>query len=144
MEKILKIILAFVFVMLVSACVAGTEVAPTVFDITYESNGGTDVANMSAVEGRSFLEPTQPTRVGYSFNGWYSDSTLNNAYNFTYSVSGDINLYADWITNEYTVTFESNGGSDVESISFDYDTAVDEPTAPEMEHYTFLGWYEDI
>ncbi len=55
----------------------------------------------------------------------------------------DITLYAKWNINQYTIDFNSNGGSDVTSITQDYDTDVIAPTAPTKTGYTFAGWYSD-
>ena len=144
MERILKLILALLFVMLVSACIPGVQEAPDIFNVIFETNGGTSVGNLAVEEGKSFLEPTQPTKEGHTFNGWYSDSSLNNPYNFTYGVLGDTKLYAAWEVEQITMAFESDGATILTTIAFDYDTVVNEPLPPEKDYYTFSGWYEEI
>ena len=143
MDKIIKIVIGLILVMVISACIPSVEQDRDEYLITFSSDGGTRIDDVLVEENRSFLEPNQPVKEGYTFNGWYSDSLLNNTYNFTFPVAGDINLYAAWTVNQYTMIFESNGGSDVLSIEVDYDTLVNQPVNPEMEHYIFTGWYED-
>lgn len=46
--------------------------------------------------------------------------------------------------NNYTVTFQSNGGSDVASQEVEYEGLADIPADPVREGYTFTGWYEDL
>ena len=55
----------------------------------------------------------------------------------------DVTVYAKWNINEYTITFEENGGSEVEDITADYNTIVTKPVDPTKEHYTFDNWYVD-
>ena len=55
----------------------------------------------------------------------------------------DVTVYAKWNINEYTITFEENGGSEVESITDVYGATITAPTEPTKEHYTFDNWYVD-
>ena len=84
-----------------------------------------------------------PTRIGYLFTGWYSDPGLTQLYTFTTMPAEDITLYANWIINQYTITFDSNEGSVVEAITQDYATTLTEPTESTRKGYTFAGWYSD-
>lgn len=56
---------------------------------------------------------------------------------------GDIELYAKFTINQYTISFNADGGSDVDSITQDYNTVVSAPTAPTKNGYTFDGWFEN-
>ena len=83
-----------------------------------------------------------PSKTGYNFGGWYTASdclgaavtSLESAY------TGNITLYAKWMVNQYTISFDSNGGSAVSSITQDYNTAVTVPADPTREGYTFATW----
>jgi len=111
--------------------------------IAFEENGGSAVADITQQPGSAVSAPTAPTKTGYSFVGWYSDSALTNAYTFNVMPSQNVTLYAKWQINQYTLVFDTNGGSAVTSILADYNSAVSEPTAPTKLGYTFVGWFSD-
>ncbi|NLZ61530.1 MAG: hypothetical protein GX904_01895, partial [Acholeplasmataceae bacterium] len=185
------------------------------YTISFESNGGSPVASITQNIGTTVTKPTDPTKEGYSFDGWYSDESLTTAYTLTtmpaenitlyakwnpiiygityvldnginganpsdYTIetakiiladptkegntfngwfnnaeltgsqiteipqgtTGDITLYAKWTVNQYTISFESNGGSPVASITRNFGTTVRRPMATKTG-YTFRGWYSD-
>ena len=112
------------------------------YTVSFNSNQGSIVSSQSVNEGGMASQPSAPTRDGYRFAGWYSDIGLQTAYGFTESVTQNIVLYANW-TAIYTVSFNSDGGSAVESQTVEYDRTVTKPTAPAKEGYTFIGWYSD-
>lgn len=65
------------------------------YTITFNSNGGTPVADLSAEFGASITAPTPPTREGYNFEGWYENSSLTgNKYVFTTMPAKNFMLYA--------------------------------------------------
>ena len=122
-----------------------TEVAENESTITFVSNGGSAVAPLVAEEGSAISEPAEPTREGYTFVAWYTDNgTFENLYSFTTMPVDDLTLYADWTINEYTITFDSNGGSAVAPITQNYGTNVIEPSNPTASNYTFIGWFTDV
>jgi uncharacterized repeat protein (TIGR02543 family) len=70
------------------------------YTVSFDSNGGSSVSNQTINEGDKVTQPTDPTKEGYIFNGWYSDEETTNLWNFdTDTVTSDITLYADWIVN---------------------------------------------
>lgn len=138
MDKIIKIGFMIVFVMFISACNSATDE----FNISFESNGGSIVEGVLVEDGNSFLAPTNPTKEGYIFNGWYSDSLFNDSYDFTSPVAGDINLFADWDAVQRTISFDSDGGNLVESVTYYFGASVESPAVPIKEGFDFLGWYQ--
>lgn len=64
--------------------------------VTFDSNGGNYNETINVKEGENVQEPEIPFKEGYTFLGWYSDSSLNNPYDFSRSVTGVLNLYAKW------------------------------------------------
>ena len=89
-------------------------------------------------------KPDNPTKPGHTFNGWYTDSALTQAWNFDDWVTGELKLYAGWTVNQYTITFDTAGGSTVAPITQDYGTAITVPANPTREGYTFIGWDKEI
>jgi uncharacterized repeat protein (TIGR02543 family) len=111
------------------------------FVVTYVSNGGSEVEvgyfkNLGTVES----SPTSPTRRGYTFAGW-SATDGGTAISFPYApgVSEDINVYARWTVNTYSVTFNANGGVAVPNGSFTVERSIPLVT-PIRVGYTFQGW----
>jgi uncharacterized repeat protein (TIGR02543 family) len=80
--------------------------------------------------------PADPTRTGYTFAGWIP--TVPNT-----MPASDTNCVAQWTINQYTISFDSNGGSAVAPITQDYNTAVTAPADPTKTGYSFTGWYSD-
>ena len=89
-------------------------------------------------------KPDNPTKPGHTFNGWYTDSALTQAWNFDDWVTGELKLYAGWTVNQYTITFDTNGGSEIAPITQDYGTKLTTPDNPTRKGYTFKGWDKEI
>ena len=89
-------------------------------------------------------KPDNPTKVGYTFTGWYTDSAFTQAWNFDDWVTGELRLYAGWKVKRYTITFDTAGGSKIESITQDYGTTITTPANPTREGYTFIGWNKEV
>jgi len=76
-----------------------TPPIPT-FEVTFNSNGGTAVENQVVNSGATVESPTDPSRSGYTFVGWFTDNnTFENQWNFATQVTGDLTLYAQWRRN---------------------------------------------
>ncbi|WP_411735586.1 InlB B-repeat-containing protein [Paenibacillus sp. M2] len=114
-----------------------------IYTVAFNSNGGSLVADQNMQTGGNATEPAVPTRDGYTFNGWYSDAGLNEAYSFTTSVTGNLTLYAKWTFNSRTVDFDSNGGAAVGSQTVVTGNQAVAPAAPKWAGYRFEGWYSD-
>ena len=103
------------------------------YTITFDSDGGSEVASITADYKSTLMKPTDPTKEGYTFAGW------SPAFPETMPLNGAA-LKATWTPNQYTITFDSDGGSDVASITADYKSTVTKPADPTKEGYTFAGW----
>jgi len=112
--------------------------------ITFNTNGGSSIANIVKEYNTIIYEPTRPTKIGYTFVGWYQDSNLTIKQEFPFTMPDyDITLYAKWEINQYTITFDSNGGSFVDSIVANYNATITKPNDPVKTGYRFAGWYTD-
>lgn len=113
------------------------------YTITYNSNGGSAVSSQSFSGLQTTYEPTEPTKAGYTFAGWYTNSACTNAFSFGSNLTGDITLYAKWNANKYKITYEANGGTSVSSTTFTSEQNTYAPGEPSREGYKFVGWYTD-
>ncbi|GAA3876250.1 hypothetical protein GCM10022381_18630 [Leifsonia kafniensis] len=113
------------------------------YTVTFNSQGGSPVADGTATHNGLVLQPTTaPTRTGYTFNGWFTQATDGTAWNFaTDTITGATTLHAQWTINTYTVTFNSQKGTAVANGTATYNGLVGEPAAaPTRTGYTFNGW----
>ena len=113
------------------------NVTPATVTYAYGALGGT-YATQIVQAGEKAIEPDVPSRQGYQFTDWYLDDTK---YDFNTAVTGGMTLTAKWTVNQYTITFDTNGGSAVASITQDYGTQITAPADLTREGYTFAGWY---
>ena len=113
---------------------------PVTVTYAYGALGGT-YATQIVQAGEKAIEPDVPSRQGYQFTDWYLDDTK---YDFNTAVTGDMTLTAKWTANSYTITFDTDGGSDIAPITQDYGTAIAAPANPTREGYTFIGWDKAI
>lgn len=112
------------------------ETAPAVYQLTFNYNDNDAPANTVRYTNGTVTLPENPTRDGYTFTGW-------EGYTENMTVTADTTFTAQWNQITYTVTFESNGGSDVESKTVAQGGKVTKPTDPTRDGYTFAGWYSD-
>jgi uncharacterized repeat protein (TIGR02543 family) len=114
------------------------------YTVTFDAAGGSPAPDSQIVaDGDKASDPGNPSMTGYTFNGWFAPQAQT-AWDFANdAVSGDVTLTAQWTINQYTITFNSNGGSAVDSITQDYDTPVMQPADPSKAYSTFAGWYTD-
>ena len=107
------------------------------YTITFDTTGGSEIAPITQDYGTVITAPEAPTREGYTFIGWDKEiPTTMPAENMT--------VTAQWEINQYTITFDTNGGSEIAPITQDYSTVITAPEAPEREGYTFIGWDKAI
>lgn len=125
-----------------AALLAGCGNAKT-YTITFVSNGS-DVSPLTLEWGKSVTRPEDPTKVGYTFTGWYTDESCTIPFDFENTkVETSFSIYGGWTINSYTVSFVSNvEGVLYEPIVGKYGSSISLPT-PERANYTFGGWYTD-
>ena len=116
---------------------------PVVYTITFNSNDGTSVASQNVNAGEKLTEPTPaPTKEGFTFDGWYEDSTFSKKFDFNTPIASNRTLYANWIENKYTLTFDANGGTGSMTaktgLTGEYTLPANGFTAPSGKQ--FKGW----
>ena len=135
------------------------------FDLNYGSATRYDVKTVK--EGETVSKPSNPSRSGYSFSGWYAEKSGGRQFDFSTSITSDLTLYAHWTARSsssnsggsgwipsgsdttvyYAVTFNANG-ENVENLpqvqTIKAGECATEPAAPSREGYVFGGWFTDL
>ena len=127
-----------------------TEVIPALpitYTVSYDANGGSGApaAQTKTKDVALTLSSTKPTRTGYKFLGWAASKTATSAQyqpGGSYTANAAVTLYAVWKTNDYTVSYDANGGTGAPAAQTKtHGTALTlSSTKPTRTGYTFLGW----
>ena len=112
------------------------------YEVKFNTNGGTIIEVQSIKKGETASKPADPTKDGYVFDNWYLNDEV---YDFSKEVTEDITLEARWTEvdidkEEYTVTFNTDGGSKISSVKVTEGNKVTKPTNPTKDGYKFVGW----
>ncbi len=116
------------------------------YAVTLHPSGGT-INNGNVTEYIYGVGATLPTAddmtyTGHTFKGWYDNESLTGdpVTAIGGTEMGNKEYWAKWTINQYTITFDTDGGSEVAPITQDYGTAITAPADPTREGYTFTGW----
>lgn len=111
--------------------------AANTYTITFDTAGGSEIAPITQDYGTVITAPEAPTREGYTFIGWDKEIP-------TTMPTENMTVTAQWKINRYTITFDTNGGSEIAPITQEYGTHITAPADPTREGYTFIGWDREI
>lgn len=113
--------------------------------VTFELNNGQQASTQQVKYGEKPTKPSDPAASRDKvFGGWFTDSACTKAFSFDTALTSDITVYAKWgDATYYTVKFDTDGGSEVESQSVKAGSLATRPTDPTKSDYTFDGWYKD-
>ena len=118
--------------------------AVTYYTVTFNTDGGSTVESQTVASGGTVTRPaTDPTKTGYSFLGWYYNGS---PYDFSTTVTGTMEITAQWQINTYTVTFNPDNDGQTNSQTVEYGSTATRPTTNPTKtgnrtSYAFLGWY---
>lgn len=101
------------------------------YTVTFQDHDGGIIKTETVQYDNNATAPAAPTRTGYTFNGWDKGFT---------NITADLTVTATYTVNQYTISFDSGGGSAVTAISQDYDTEITAPDNPTKTGYIFNGW----
>lgn len=127
-----------------------SEVSKQAYDVIFNTNNGTKIPNQTIEQDSCATKPDDPTKDGYIFKGWFTDSSYTNEFDFTTSITNNITLYAKWEEEPkdpnatyYTIEFETNGGTSIDSYDVIENSKLKLPTNPIKEGYSLAGWFTD-
>jgi len=107
------------------------------YTITFDTDGGSAIAPITQAFGSSITAPSNPTKDGYTFKGWDKEIPT------TMPIDG-LTVKALWEVNDYTITFDTDGGSAITPITQAFGSSITAPADPTKEGYTFKGWDKEI
>ena len=111
------------------------------YTITFFTNGGNDIP-IQTYFYNDFLFLSIPVRNDYEFVGWFSDINLSTLFTLVFMPAQNLNLYAKW-NNEYTITFNTNGGNSIPTQTINFNATLNLPSATKVD-YSFAGWFTDV
>src|SRR5690606_37333006 len=114
------------------------------YQVIFDPNNGSQTFTILVLEGNQVLEPSEPTKSGFRFIGWYLGDTL---FDFDQIIEGNITLiarYDEIIAEDFiTISFDSDGGSEIDDVIIEKNTTLENILVPTKEGYMFKGWYKD-
>ena len=148
MKKVLSIfktIFLILFVLIITGCQKDDVATKDYYVVTFNSNGGTEIAEVEVKPGEYIKKPNDPEKEGYTFIEWQLNGRR---FNFSTAIKEDITLKAKWeltgtgdqSVTEYTVFFDSDGGTKLDSVKVKSGTKVNKPKEPTKNGYTFVEW----
>ncbi|MDD2297961.1 MAG: InlB B-repeat-containing protein, partial [Sphaerochaetaceae bacterium] len=111
------------------------EFAINEYTVTFKDHEGNVIDTQTVKHGEGATAPDAPAREGYIFKGWDKEFT---------NVTSDLIITVQYTIGQCTVTFNSNGGSEVGAQTVDFGKIVAKPDNPIKEGYIFVGWYEEV
>ena len=114
------------------------------YKISFNMDGGTPLRWELVKAGESFAKPVEnPSREGYNFVGWFSDSEKTTDFDFASKINADTTIYAKWQLLKYKVTFNTDGGTSIDEVTVNHGEKITKPADPKKENLIFDGWYTD-
>jgi uncharacterized repeat protein (TIGR02543 family) len=117
--------------------------------LAFDSHGGSELPSVTADEGTAVPKSANPTMDGHSFLGWFDAETGGALYAWPHTLTESITAHARWQEDslpppiQYTITFDSHGGSEFPPITANEGTPVTKPANPlRTGGYRFLGWFD--
>ena len=108
--------------------------ADSTYTISFDTDGGSYIAAITAKAGDAIEKPADPTKSGYTFDGWSEEFP-------TAMPDHDMTLKAKWKAIQYKITFDTLGGSAVDPIEAESGASLTRPDDPEKDHYAFVDWH---
>jgi len=137
-SKKILFLLGIVLALVLTACTTPKYV------VTFDTDGGNSIESVEVEKNALINKPTDPTKLGYTFDGWFKDEVKATPFIFTEEkITSDVTIYAKWSLTDYTVSFDVDGGSSVDDVSTKHNSLISKPADPTKAGYTFEGWFTD-
>ena len=107
------------------------------YKIMFDTDGGSEIAPIVFKYGEAVSVSSFPSKIGYTFAGWDKEIPKS-------MPAADLTLKAKWTVNQYTITFDTDGGSMINPITRNYGEAIKAPNDPTKSYHTFAGWDKEI
>ncbi|HNX14531.1 MAG TPA: InlB B-repeat-containing protein [Oscillospiraceae bacterium] len=112
------------------------------YTMMFDSEGGSSVTPITQNYNTQVIKPEDPTKYGFTFSGWYTgENGTGTLVNFPHTLTDNITVHAKWTAQQFTVSFDSEGGSSVSSVSGNYGEFISSFAIPTKNGFTFEGWY---
>ena len=125
---------------------------PTEYTVTFDGNDGTPSVGSMTTTKQKLTSLPDASRSKHSFNGWYTEKSGGTKITTDTVFSANTTVYAHWThtgdnnppVNDYTLRFETGGGSAIPGVRETYNTYIDlTKYVPTRHGYTFVGWYSE-
>lgn len=113
------------------------------YNIFFNTQFGLLIPSIYQEYNSDVTAPDDPVYEGYTFFGWYTDTTYATPYVFSKMPAHNITVYAQWLIKEVRITFQTNCATTISPIKQNYKTTVIAPAVPVNEGYRFIGWFSD-
>ncbi len=117
------------------------------YTVSFDSQGGSGLSPVTVPEGSKITKPSNPVKGGDTFLGWYKENTYTTIWDFEKDVvTQNLTLYARWSQpgeKVYTVSFDTDGGNEIEAVSVVENEKVQLPANPTKTGFEFNGWFTD-
>ncbi len=115
------------------------------YTVKFNTQYGPSIPEQKVYEGEKAKKPSNPSYSGYTFRGYYTDSSFSKEFDFNTAITANTNIYLKWEKTEYfTVTFAMNGhGNPISPIKVEKNKKLNRPSNPSAQGYSFEGWYRD-
>ena len=136
--KILFALLSFVLIAVVVFALLKTtdDTDDTVtYEITFETNGGSEIAKQNIAEGEKITRPEDPTKKDNLFLGWYCEATLENEFDFEIAVDKDYTIYAKYLDLSDTTDTDGDGLIDTLEDYYGTDKTKDDTDSDNLSDY---------
>ena len=146
MKKRITIVMTLVCALCMLFAAACSQTTVTKFTVSFDTNGGTEIASVEVEQGEKITKPEDPSKAHYVFGGWFSGEA-EWAFD-TDTVTKDVTLTAKWTPEVYSVTFKNHDGTELAKENVCYGSApkystVPEKTGDKQYSYTFAGWEDE-